>query len=89
MLLALGNHVQPTDGANILAFFPLPIYSHFSGFNPLFLELADRGHRVTVVSPFQPKGTVPSTYKHVSITNGTFQYRLLHLMSIIEHSCYW
>uniref|UniRef100_A0A2S2QH05 Ecdysteroid UDP-glucosyltransferase n=1 Tax=Sipha flava TaxID=143950 RepID=A0A2S2QH05_9HEMI len=69
MLLALGNHVQPTDGANILAFFPLPIYSHFSGFNPLFLELADRGHRVTVVSPFQPKGTVPSTYKHVSITN--------------------
>lgn len=56
--------------ANILAFFPLPIYSHFSGFKPLFLELANRGHHVTVVSPFYPKGDVPKTYRHVPIPDG-------------------
>ncbi|VVC39701.1 UDP-glucuronosyl/UDP-glucosyltransferase [Cinara cedri] len=59
--------VRPTDGANILAFFPLPVYSHFSGFNPLFMELANRGHRVTVVTPFYPKGNVPSGYVHVPV----------------------
>lgn len=62
-----------TAGSNILAFFPLPIYSHFSGFNPLFLELANRGHRVTVVSPFYPKGDVPNTYQHVPIPNVKIQ----------------
>jgi len=61
-------------GANILAFFPLPVYSHFSGFNPLFLELAKRGHHVTVVSPFYPKGNVPTTYRHVPIPNGSIVY---------------
>ncbi|KAL4121567.1 hypothetical protein QTP88_014054 [Uroleucon formosanum] len=60
-------------GADILAFFPLPIYSHFSGFNPLFLELANRGHRVTVVSPFYPKGDEPTTYRHVPIPNVKIQ----------------
>ncbi|XP_022171389.1 UDP-glucuronosyltransferase 2B30-like [Myzus persicae] len=59
--------------ADILAFFPLPIYSHFSGFNPLFLELANRGHRVTVVSPFYPKGNVPNTYRHVPIPDVKIQ----------------
>lgn len=56
--------------ANILAFFPLPIYSHFSGFDPLFVELANRGHRVTVVSPIRTKAAVPPTYVHVPIANG-------------------
>jgi hypothetical protein len=59
-----------TASANILAFFPLPIQSHFSGFNPLFLELANRGHRVTVVTPFYPKDDVPTTYRHVPIPDG-------------------
>ncbi|XP_022171395.1 UDP-glucuronosyltransferase 1-3-like [Myzus persicae] len=59
--------------ADILAFFPLPIYSHFSGFNPLFLELANRGHRVTVVSPFYPKGDVLTTYRHVPIPDVKIQ----------------
>jgi len=70
-ILALaGDRARPANGANVLAFFPLPIYSHFSGFNPLFLELASRGHRVTVLSPFRPKGDLPSTYVFVPLTNG-------------------
>jgi len=38
--------------ANILVFMPLPIKSHFRGFQPLFEELAHRGHNVTVASSF-------------------------------------
>lgn len=38
--------------ANILVFMPMPIKSHFRGFQPLFEELSHRGHNVTVVSSF-------------------------------------
>jgi glucuronosyltransferase len=38
--------------ANILVFMPLPIKSHFRGFQPLFEELAHRGHNLTVASSF-------------------------------------
>ncbi|XP_060866657.1 UDP-glycosyltransferase UGT4-like isoform X2 [Metopolophium dirhodum] len=41
-----------TRAANILVFMPLPIKSHFRGFQPLFEELAHRGHNVTVASSF-------------------------------------
>lgn len=39
-------------GANILVFMPLPIKSHFRGFQSLFEELSHRGHNVTVASSF-------------------------------------
>lgn len=41
-----------TKTANILVFTPLPIKSHFRGFQPLFIELSRRGHNVTVASSF-------------------------------------
>lgn len=41
-----------TRAANILVFMPLPIKSHVRGFQPLFEELSNRGHNVTVVSSF-------------------------------------
>lgn len=41
-----------TRAANILVFMPLPLKSHFRGFQPLFEELSHRGHNVTVVSSF-------------------------------------
>ncbi|KAE9532193.1 hypothetical protein AGLY_010395 [Aphis glycines] len=41
-----------TRAANILVFMPLPIKSHVRGFQPLFQELSNRGHNVTVVSSF-------------------------------------
>lgn len=33
----------------------MPFKSHFSGFQPLFKELANRGHNVTVLSTFPLK----------------------------------
>lgn len=43
---------SPSNGANILVFAPMPMKSHFKGFQPLFRELALKGHNVTVVSSF-------------------------------------
>jgi glucuronosyltransferase len=39
-------------GAKILGIFPLPGKSHFAVGSVLFKELANRGHQVTVLSPF-------------------------------------
>jgi len=41
-----------TKSASVLVFAPMPFKSHFRGFQPLFKELADRGHNLTVVSTF-------------------------------------
>lgn len=40
------------EGANILAIFPGSIRSHFLIGKVLFKELADRGHKITLISPF-------------------------------------
>lgn len=52
--------------ANILAF--LPSYSPtFDAFQPLFKELAVRGHNVTVVSPFTINDP-PQNYHHIDVS---------------------
>lgn len=52
--------------ANILAF--LPSYSPtYDAFQPLFKELAVRGHNVTVVSPFTIDDP-PQNYHHIDVS---------------------
>lgn len=48
------------DSAKILGIFPFRSYSHYTPFEPLLLELARRGHRVTVYSYFPQKTKVPN-----------------------------
>ncbi|XP_050423741.1 UDP-glycosyltransferase UGT4-like [Adelges cooleyi] len=48
------------NAANILVFTPLPVKSHIRGFQPLFEQLAQRGHNVTVLSCFPVNGTIPN-----------------------------
>lgn len=43
------------EGANILALFPLPFFSHTNTFMPVLKELVARGHNVTMVSPYPQK----------------------------------
>nr|ATN96035.1 UDP-glucuronosyl transferase 351A4 [Aphis gossypii] len=50
--------------SNILVFVPSPWKSHVVSFEPLFLELAHRGHNVTVVSSF-PMKNPPSNYTQI------------------------
>ena len=51
---------QGAHGAKILGVFPLPGKSHFAVSSSLMKELANRGHQVTVVSPFPEKSPVPN-----------------------------
>lgn len=44
--------INPSTGENILMFLPTNSYSHFKPLEPLFQELAMRGHNVTVFSKF-------------------------------------
>lgn len=53
--------------ANILAFMPMPLKSHFGGFQPMFEELARRGHNVTVVSAFPLTGRRVPNYTDVDV----------------------
>ncbi|CAH1402292.1 unnamed protein product [Nezara viridula] len=53
-------------GHNILVVMPLPLYSHTKSYLPLFIELAKRGHNVTMVSPFELNEPVPN-FKEIVI----------------------
>lgn len=50
----------------ILGIFPSVGKSHFDVFTPLFIELADRGHNVTVISHFPLKHPIQN-YRDVSL----------------------
>jgi len=58
--------VNDINCANILVFAPMQYKSHFSGFQPLFKELANRGHNLTVISAF-PLKTPQANYTDISI----------------------
>jgi len=51
MVLSLA-WTPPTSGAKILAVFPYNGHSHFAMVEPLMVALSERGHHVTVISPF-------------------------------------
>lgn len=53
--LAVMLGVMDCDAANVLALVPLPARSHWIIMEPLFKELAARGHQVTVFSTFPQK----------------------------------
>ncbi|CAH1402285.1 unnamed protein product [Nezara viridula] len=60
--------VNYCHGYNILVMMPMPFYSHTKSYLPLFIELANRGHNVTMVSPFPLKKPVPN-FNEVVIEN--------------------
>lgn len=54
------------QSSNILIFVPSPWKSHIISFHPLFLELAHRGHNLTIVTKFPIKNP-PINYTQVPI----------------------
>lgn len=57
LLFSLSTVVESSD---ILALFPFPARSHYAVVDRLLLELARRGHRLTVYTPF-PKSDLNAT----------------------------
>lgn len=81
ILILIGLLYTPAiKSSNILVFVPSPWKSHIVTFQPLFLELAHRGHNVTVVTQFAVKNP-PSNYTQVlmksDITIGSIKCKYL------------
>ncbi len=82
---------EVAESAKILALFPYPLKSHFIVFDALLLELANRGHHVTVYSPF-PKETIVPNYQqvdtsqcfHIPIEMFNMEYTLKHLQELFS-----
>lgn len=68
MILILALNIEQTSTSNILALFPYPLKSHFIMFDSLLVELAKRGHNVTVVNTF-PKKTPVQNYTDINVSS--------------------
>ncbi|CAK1550223.1 unnamed protein product [Leptosia nina] len=57
------------ESARIFAIYPVPCFSHQLAFRPLTMDLINRGHQVTVVTPFPifPDGGAPANLTEISI----------------------
>lgn len=64
--ILLLHSVLIADAGRILAIFPHFGASHWYSFRPLVEELAQRGHDVTVLSPF-PRKTPLKNYRDISL----------------------
>uniref|UniRef100_A0A2S2PG58 UDP-glucuronosyltransferase n=1 Tax=Schizaphis graminum TaxID=13262 RepID=A0A2S2PG58_SCHGA len=85
-LLLLPAVLSPSPtalAANILAFMPMPLKSHFGGFQPMLEELARRGHNVTVVSAFPLTGRRVPNYTDVDVMppQGVPDFNVMHLVN--------
>lgn len=65
----VGFNLSVSSCARILAVFPTPSISHQIVFRPLVLELARRGHQVTVITtdPVFPKGKTPNNLTEIDV----------------------
>ena len=65
-MLLLVTVMSVSESAKILGLFPMPSKSHTAVNVAIVKELAERGHEVTVVSPFPEKSEIPN-YKNVAL----------------------
>lgn len=63
-ILLVSITLQCATAANILFFWGVSSYSHRITVWPLVKALADNGHKVTFLSPFEPKS--PTTHPNIS-----------------------
>lgn len=81
-VLMISLMAAAADGANILAIFPHTGKSHFFMFEPYIRELAQRGHKVTLISHF------PVTKDSTNVTfvslEGTMEELLFNSLSLKE-----
>lgn len=55
------------EGAKILGIFHMPSYSHYQLGDSILKELAEKGHEVTVITPYAEKTPVKN-FKSVVLT---------------------
>lgn len=69
LLLIFASNLFFVQSANILATMSFGSKSHSIFFNPLFHELAKRGHEVTLITPF-PTGVKIPNFKEIVFDRG-------------------
>lgn len=73
MLLG-GGFLGVSNGAKILGLFPYHGLSHYMVFQPLLIELAERGHNVTVISHHPLRHNVPANFRNVDVSSAIEKY---------------
>ncbi|XP_047539180.1 UDP-glycosyltransferase UGT5-like [Vanessa atalanta] len=65
-----------SESAKILGVFPTPSISHQVVFRPVMLELAKRGHEVTVITPdpAYPKGQAPENITEIDLHDISYEH---------------
>ncbi|XP_044259849.1 UDP-glycosyltransferase UGT5-like [Tribolium madens] len=72
LILLFCTLICAINSAHILGIYPLPGHSHYRLGSSLFRELAERGHDVTVISPFSEKDVPKNgTYRDI-VLDGLF-----------------
>ncbi|XP_044264426.1 UDP-glycosyltransferase UGT4-like [Tribolium madens] len=66
----------------ILVIIPTPFYSHQSVFQPIWVELANRGHHVTAITPNPVKNTSLTNLKEIDLG---FTYKLVYEDHKMQH----
>jgi glucuronosyltransferase len=74
-MLLLITFVNVSESARILGLFPIPSKSHMAVNLAVVKELAERGHEVTVVSPFPEKSENPN-YKNIALDENILEKHL-------------
>jgi glucuronosyltransferase len=67
LIVASFTSFVEVEGAMILGVFPYPSKSHVILGQPIFVELAKRGHEVVFISPF-PMKNPPKGYRDIVLT---------------------
>lgn len=67
-----------SESAKILGLFPLPSKSHMAVNVAIVKGLAERGHEVTVVSPFPEKSEIPN-YKNILLDENIIEKHIATL----------
>lgn len=82
IFLLVASRISSINSANILGVITTPSYSHQAPFQPLWRELALRGHQVTVITTDPQKNASIKNLKEINISH-TYkiyeQYKVFHV----------
>lgn len=91
-LMLLHCFVMFINGEKILCVFPLPARSHFILGNTYAQALLERGHHVTVISPFEENRQLKNySYRNILLTgydetgNDIFHYKHTRSKNFFRH----
>lgn len=73
------------QSSKILGVFPSPGYSQFILAERLMTELANRGHEVIVICPFEPKKPVKN-YKTIVVDGMLEEFRCKYYTMVIHNT---